>query len=214
MGEIVGMAASLCKKHDCDPRGVYGDHLDELKELMQDGTGKLPAPVTSLEPPAWLADAGENLARKARIQVSGCLKSDSNLPNLLNDGQANVANNEGRWLSDPTTPNWVELAWPEPQTISAVRVISGFQQGDGSLDAPIQTFVLQSGEGDEWKDIAETRTEDNAAVDWHVRFPPIKTARVRLWVTETQIDVSRIWEIEVYGGPKMPPAKEQKENAP
>jgi len=40
MGEVVGMAASLCKKHDTDPRGVYHDHLDELKKLAKRGVGK------------------------------------------------------------------------------------------------------------------------------------------------------------------------------
>ena len=40
MGEIVGMAASLCKKHDCQPRDVYLSHLDELKKLMQQGAGR------------------------------------------------------------------------------------------------------------------------------------------------------------------------------
>lgn len=39
MGEVVGMAASICKKHGCDPRGVYSDHLDELKQLMTKGVG-------------------------------------------------------------------------------------------------------------------------------------------------------------------------------
>jgi hypothetical protein len=40
MGEVVGMAASLCKKHNTDPRGVYKDHLAELKELAKRGVGK------------------------------------------------------------------------------------------------------------------------------------------------------------------------------
>ncbi|MCJ7730380.1 MAG: FAD-dependent oxidoreductase, partial [Sedimentisphaerales bacterium] len=40
MGEVVGMAASLCKKHNTDPRGVYLHHLDELKELARRGVGK------------------------------------------------------------------------------------------------------------------------------------------------------------------------------
>jgi hypothetical protein len=40
MGEIVGMAASICAKNDCSPRGVYTDHLAELKVLMDRGTGK------------------------------------------------------------------------------------------------------------------------------------------------------------------------------
>jgi hypothetical protein len=40
MGELAGMAASLCKKHNTDPRGVYLHHLDELKELAKCGVGK------------------------------------------------------------------------------------------------------------------------------------------------------------------------------
>ena len=30
MGEVVGEAASICKKHDCSPREVYTNHLEEL----------------------------------------------------------------------------------------------------------------------------------------------------------------------------------------
>lgn len=40
MGEVVGMAASLCKSHGTNPRGVYQHHLEELKELMKTGVGK------------------------------------------------------------------------------------------------------------------------------------------------------------------------------
>ncbi|QDT69966.1 hypothetical protein MalM25_29100 [Planctomycetes bacterium MalM25] len=40
MGEIVAMAASICKEHDCTPRDVYAEHLDELKGLMLRGAGK------------------------------------------------------------------------------------------------------------------------------------------------------------------------------
>jgi hypothetical protein len=35
MGEVVGKAASLCAIHDCKPRDVYEDHLDELLELLR-----------------------------------------------------------------------------------------------------------------------------------------------------------------------------------
>lgn len=40
MGEVVGIAASLCKKYQDSPRGVYQHHLTELKEWMQRGVGK------------------------------------------------------------------------------------------------------------------------------------------------------------------------------
>ncbi|MDD2599709.1 MAG: FAD-dependent oxidoreductase [Kiritimatiellae bacterium] len=39
MGEVVGMAAAICVKNNCNPRGVYTDHLGELKALMQKGIG-------------------------------------------------------------------------------------------------------------------------------------------------------------------------------
>ncbi|WP_163214153.1 FAD-dependent oxidoreductase [Bacteroides sp. 519] len=40
MGEVVGMAASLCKKYGITPRKIYQAHLGELKEMMKEGAGK------------------------------------------------------------------------------------------------------------------------------------------------------------------------------
>lgn len=40
MGEVVGMAAFVCKEHNDTPRDVYQKHLAELKDLMTRGTGK------------------------------------------------------------------------------------------------------------------------------------------------------------------------------
>ena len=37
LGEVVGMAAAVCKAHCCLPRAVYTDHLEELKHRMQVG---------------------------------------------------------------------------------------------------------------------------------------------------------------------------------
>jgi hypothetical protein len=42
MGEVVGMAASLCKQHDCSPHDIYARHLEQLKELMRQGVGRAP----------------------------------------------------------------------------------------------------------------------------------------------------------------------------
>lgn len=35
MGEVVGKASSICAIHDCSPRDVYEEHLDELIELLK-----------------------------------------------------------------------------------------------------------------------------------------------------------------------------------
>jgi hypothetical protein len=40
MGEVVGMAASLAKKHQTTPREVYQNHMEELKALMEKGVGQ------------------------------------------------------------------------------------------------------------------------------------------------------------------------------
>ncbi len=37
LGEVVGMAASICRRHDVYPRDVYESHLDELKSMMTRG---------------------------------------------------------------------------------------------------------------------------------------------------------------------------------
>jgi hypothetical protein len=37
MGEIVGMAAQLCRQHDCTPRDVYSIHLEQFKDLLKKG---------------------------------------------------------------------------------------------------------------------------------------------------------------------------------
>lgn len=39
MGEVVGLAASLCHQYGVTPRGVYDQHLTELQTLMKTGAG-------------------------------------------------------------------------------------------------------------------------------------------------------------------------------
>jgi hypothetical protein len=40
MGEVVGLAASVCRRHNRTSREVYRYHLDELKALMREGAGR------------------------------------------------------------------------------------------------------------------------------------------------------------------------------
>lgn len=61
VGEVVGMAAAICKDHDALPRAVYTDYLDELKALMQKGTGRSDIPYTQTytlieNDPGWRED--------------------------------------------------------------------------------------------------------------------------------------------------------------
>jgi len=146
MGEIVGMAASLCKKHSTDPRGVYRYHLEGLKELMKRGAGKIP-PLPEPKPPAWLKGAGPNLARSAKISVSGSLDARKYPPTMINDGRVSYHDNRLRWVSDRKLPHRVEFTWPKAQTIRAARVVSGYREPSGNLSAAISDFALQYHDG-------------------------------------------------------------------
>ncbi len=204
MGEIVGMAASLCKQHDATPRRIYESHLAELQALMRRGVGRQPAtPLEEKAPkpaakhppaaaaPAWLAQAGPNLARAAAVAAPGAAA-------LLTDGQANLADNSGRWLGKAELPQIVEFTWRAPVTLGAARVISGYTQG-GKLVAPLTGFALQWHDGAAWKDIPGTATQDNADPFWSRTFAPVQTARLRLCITKTQGHTARVWEVEFYG---------------
>ena len=210
MGEIVGMAASICKKHDTTPRGVYKDHLDELKELMRKGVGKVAAPatvpatVTATKKPAlpkWLATAGPNLALKAKVSVSSNHSSGKYKPDAINDGKSAPIDNRLRWVSGTNPPHRVELTWDEPRTIGAVRIVSGWNQG-GLITGVLENFSLQYKDSGRWKDIPGAKVAKNRLADCSVKFKPIKGSALRLAVAVTHGDIVRIWEIEAYNPPK------------
>ncbi len=46
MGEVLGMAASVCKKENINPRGLYQRHFDQLEALMAVGVGNQDIPNT------------------------------------------------------------------------------------------------------------------------------------------------------------------------
>ena len=75
MGEIVGMAAAICKRHQCKPRDVYTSHLSELKEAMTIGAGN-PKPQQADEQGAFNLEAGsaKTSGRKIRYEANqNCL---------------------------------------------------------------------------------------------------------------------------------------------
>jgi hypothetical protein len=206
------MAASLATKNNTTPRGVYEKYLPELKQLMEKGVA--PAPdkywhsaqpnpsnksARKLTPPAWLPKAGKNLARNAKITVSGLHKTANYPATNINDGTININDNAGRWVSDEggdlrAEPHWVELTFPQPVEINALRLISG--QSGGAT--PIQDFVLQYRNGSTWTDIGGTKTESNDNPDIAKRFPTVTSSEFRLVITATPGNLARIWELELY----------------
>ena len=56
MGEVVGMAASICKEHQVLPRDVYQHYSEDLKALMRVGVGKPGIPNNQRYNPGYSLD--------------------------------------------------------------------------------------------------------------------------------------------------------------
>ena len=209
MGEVVGMAAAICKERDTTPRGVYKDHLADLKKRMQTGVSKLPPSKRKTASPnrssaavpkttTWIKTAGTNLARSAKVSVSSCLNNQYK-PANINDGKIAYGMDD-RWVSDSNFPQTVELTWDAPQTISVVRIVTGWKSG-GKIIGMLEDFSLQYHDGSAWKDIPAAKAKGNKQADWHAKFKPIKTKRLRLTITAALKNLARIWEMEAYNPP-------------
>ncbi len=206
VGEVVGMAASVCKRHNVNPRQVYTDHLDELKALMTVGVSSLPVPTPPKPPapPAWIKDAGPNFAREAKVEVSSNYNAAQYPPGNIIDGRVSYTDNALRWVSADESPTTVELAWDAPRKVGAVRLVTGQAGGREGPMTPVSHFVIQYRDGGEFRDIEATRSEENQQIDWHARFPAVTTDRLRLVVTRTPGNLTRLWEFEVYGAVAAP----------
>lgn len=205
-GEIIGMAASLCKKHNTDPRGVYQRYLVELQDLMSRGTGKKPATDTTgpgaerpvaLCVPSWLGSAGQNLARTASVEIAGELEGAVKTHLLLNDGKGEVSDNSARWVYRKPLPHVVEFLWDRPVELGAARIISGYYAG-GKVTGAIEAFTLHWHDGRSWQETG-VAVDGNSDPGWAAKFAPVQTRRIRLTVNKTKDGISRIWEVEFFG---------------
>lgn len=70
MGEVVGMAASLCRKYDASPRLIYQKHLGELRRLMREGVGRK-----------------EGLPDNQKFNTGGSLKAPAHCATTENDNE-------------------------------------------------------------------------------------------------------------------------------
>lgn len=187
MGEIVGIAASLCKKHDTTPRDVYEVHLGEFMDM-----------VARRVVIWWLDNIGDSLAMNATVLVSSYYDEDRYPKCNINDGRFDTSDNTQRWLSSASSmPDYIEFQVPESVHVSACRIVSGYNS-NGGVDSAVQNFVLQHYTRNGWRDIEATRTTSNAQTDWTCRFEPVYGNRLRLVVTQAPGNISRIWEVALY----------------
>ena len=64
-GEVIGMAAKVCHDHGSDPRSVYTDYLEELKDKMRVGT-----PVSDGSPRLSVLALGDSITQGSEQCVS------------------------------------------------------------------------------------------------------------------------------------------------
>jgi len=194
MGEVVGMAASVCKKHDCLPRAVYQNYLDELKVLMTSGVAEpTPAAKTRIRP-KWLPAGEKNLAPEAKIEVSSYYPKVDYPAKFITDGQFDFNDNTGRWVSDKADVHWITFTFDGPTRLNALRVASGQAVGQ----TPIEDFVLQYEQNGTFVDIPETVVVGNTYSLIGLRFPETSAQTFRLFITATPGNLARIWEVELY----------------
>lgn len=195
MGEVVGMAASLCKEHNCLPRDVYAQYLDELKALMEKGVAPPTTKASSYFPPKWLKKDLKNIALNAKVAVDSEYKNGPKYPKeAINDGKYDTNTNSGRWVSDVGDKHWIDFKFERPVEINAMRVISG-QQGDKT---PIVDFHLLYEKDGKMVEVPGSAVTDNAAISAALKFDNAKSKHFRLVVTQTPGGLARIWEVEFY----------------
>jgi len=192
MGEVVGMAASVCVKQNIGPRGAYTQHLDELLALMKKGLT-----------PGPLEQVGPNLAMQAKISVSGNHDAKTYPTSNINDGRFSLRDNSLRWLSDASgKPTWVEFRWEAPQEVAAMRIVSGWFNGAAAAD-PVSDFALQYYDAGQWLTVEGAEVTGNSRVDLVRKFPAVRASRMRVVITKTQMDIARIWEIALFGSDRQ-----------
>ncbi|MDR1268114.1 MAG: FAD-dependent oxidoreductase [Planctomycetaceae bacterium] len=195
MGEVVGMAASVCKKNNALPRDVYEKYFAELKSLMEKGIAPTPPPPE--QPAEWTKKAGQNWARNAKVRVSSEHESEEYPGKFLNDGRGIVTNNHSRWVSRSEKNPWATLTFDKPTRINGFQMLSG----QSNLKTVVQDCVLQYEKNGQWIDIPDSVVIGNKNFYVDRRFDSVEAQVFRLWITKTD-GYARIWELELYNAPE------------
>ena len=127
IGQAVGYAAALCCRHNCTPRQVYSDHLDELLQ------GLLEADATILAKP--VGGKGD-LARAASMSATSELRFNDQQPGEL----------------VPVIAQTGVVLWDWPHTIEAVEM---FLHNETAHEQPLTLNIYRGQRPRKWKTMDE-----------------------------------------------------------
>ena len=150
----------------------------------------------------WTVVAGQYYALYTTPDLA--VPGDYRPANITNGVTRIVGIATNMWASDPEQPlpQWVELAWDEPQRISAVYLIFDTDMNAAFHTAPlpvqcVRDYELSFHDGARWVAVAEER--GNFQRRRVHRFEAVDTSRLRLTVHATNGDKSaRVFEVRAY----------------
>jgi beta-glucanase (GH16 family) len=63
-------------------------------------------------------------------------------------------NPDTRWVSAKHGPKWLQLEWPEPQSIDSIELLNGWPQSDGAHRNLIGDYTVEVYDGESWHELA------------------------------------------------------------
>ncbi|MBN1669987.1 MAG: FAD-dependent oxidoreductase [Kiritimatiellae bacterium] len=186
MGQAVGTAAAVARRHGCTPRGVYEDHIHELQQtLLKDGCYLI---GVKNEDPA-------DLARGASVSASSFASrngSAMSAERVLDGRSRAVEGDRHAWAPDPEQPlpQWCEIDFGKPVDFDTVHV--AFQSDARSAES----FEIQARANGDWKTVSEI--EGNALRRHVLKFDPVTASKLRLLIRKMRDDAA-VCEIRAYG---------------
>lgn len=206
MGEVVGLAASVCIEKNTNPRGVWKNYLDLLISKIKDPiyTRYTEEPL----PEEWKGKVGKNLAPEAEVKASS-QKLPSYSPTFVNDRRGFVGGNGMRWVSAAEKTPWLEFTFKKPVTISALRLTSGSTLGNehpedkdywihGMRTAAINDYRLEVKKNGRWETVKGAEVSGNKSPVSQKLFIPTEGRYFRLSITKTPGNHARVWEVELF----------------
>ncbi len=193
MGEVVGMAAAVCREHNALPRDVYEKYFEELREKMTVGVAPPVPGQMEVKEPDWAKDL-ENIAPKATVTASTLGENGNRPVSLLIDGKANPDDPNGFFLTEKGKVHFVRFDFPDPVTITGIHFVSG------NLDpTKLNHYVLQYFDGKDWIDVPEAFIKNRWGLDYSLTFPPIQAESFRLLQEfYYSLEPLRLWEVELF----------------
>lgn len=138
-------------------------------------------------------------------------------PNSVIDGERKGLNwgNLGGWNDGTrgTYPDWVEVAFNGPQTLTQIRVFTLQNDFNNPVEPDVNTlatvygiqdFEVQYWDGSQWVTVPNGAVTGNDKAMRVFALPQITTTKIRVFVTNARNNFSRLTEVEAIGCPASP----------